>query len=169
MNAWTVPGRINSSPRSVRFGLTVTTVGRTSTALSLAKELRAITRSISPQAARTTATVNKATRYGFILREGSDMSALRCLHGVCRLTSMNERKHRRHEEQGGNRGKDEAADDGAPQGCVLFAAVPEAQRHRNHADNHRGSGHQDRPDACESGLQRRLDRIVAGVHAFARK
>src|ERR1700722_7143751 len=112
MNAWTVPGSTSSSPRSVRSGFTVTTVGRASIALSLANELRAITRSISPRAASTTAMKNNASRYGLIFLEESDMSALRSVRGVRRDSSMDNRKHRRHEEQGRDRGKDEAADNG---------------------------------------------------------
>src|SRR5580692_4137563 len=37
--------------------------------------------------------------------------------------SMHRRKYDRHEQQGGGGSEQQAADHGAPQGCVLFAAV----------------------------------------------
>src|SRR6202041_744379 len=169
MNAWTVPGNINSSPRSVRVGSTVTTVGKASIALSLASELRATTRSNSPQAASATATANKASRYEFILRERSDMRALRCVCRVRGLSSMNDRKQSRHKKQGCDRRKNEAADDRTPEGSVLLAALPEAQRHWNHSDDHCSRGHHDRPYTCESGLQSCLECTVARIHPFARE
>src|SRR5438094_2423418 len=43
----------------------------------------------------------------------------------------------RHDEQRGERGECQAADDRARQGCVLLTALAKPQSHRQHADNHR--------------------------------
>src|ERR1039457_4000873 len=54
-------------------------------------------------------------------------------------------------KQGGEGSQQQSADDGAPQRRVLFAAFPHAERHRQHAHDHGGGGHQDGPDAGVSG------------------
>src|ERR1700722_19417994 len=57
-------------------------------------------------------------------------------------TSMGAGKYHRHEEQCGDRGKQQSADDGAAQGGILFGPLAQAERHGNHTDDHRHGGHQ---------------------------
>src|SRR5580765_6734217 len=57
----------------------------------------------------------------------------------------------RHDEQRGEGGDDEAADDGAAERGVLFAALAEAERHGQHADDHGEGSHEDGAEARGSG------------------
>ena len=66
-----------------------------------------------------------------------------------------------HDEQGGWRCKQQAADHGARQGRVLLLAGA-ADRHRQHADDHRGGRHQHRADPGVAGIDRGLERVPAG-------
>ena len=45
----------------------------------------------------------------------------------------------RHNKKGGDGGKEQAADDGAAERRVLFAAFAEAERHGQHAEDHGGA------------------------------
>ena len=49
------------------------------------------------------------------------------------------------EEQHAQRGEEEAADHRDPEWGCLVAAFREAEGHRDHAGDHRGAGHEDRP------------------------
>ena len=49
-----------------------------------------------------------------------------------------------------------------PSGAFLLGALTESQSHRQHADDHGGGGHEDRPDAGVAGGERG----GSLVHAF---
>src|SRR5689334_12721680 len=51
--------------------------------------------------------------------------------------------HQRDDEERGERRQEQAADDGAAQRRVLFTAFTQAERHGEHADDHRAGGHDD--------------------------
>ena len=74
-----------------------------------------------------------------------------------RMTAQ-QAEHDRHEKQRGERGDHQAANDRAAERRVLLAAFPEAQRHRQHADDHGQRRHQHRPQAAHArfpgGMQR---------------
>ena len=94
---------------------------------------------------------------------------------LCRLSAMPESvqsraaerrawtmtEYRRHEEQCGAGGEDQAADHRAAERRILLAAFAHAERHRRHADDHRQRRHQHRTEADESGIHRRGERIGA--------
>src|SRR5580658_5013305 len=56
---------------------------------------------------------------------------------------VNDAEHHRDEEERRNGGEDEPADHGAAERGILFAALTQAQRHRQHADHHRERRHED--------------------------
>ena len=74
-------------------------------------------------------------------------------------------EHGRQDQQRGQRGGDQAADDGPAQRGGLLAALAQAQRHRHHAGDHGAAGHQDRPQpapgAVHGGLGRRRSALAA--------
>ena len=88
---------------------------------------------------------------------------------VQRAAPVNDREHGRHEKQRGDGRKNQAADDGASQRRILLAAIAQPERHRDHADDHGQGRHEHRAQPRESGLQRGLEGIIAGIHALARK
>ena len=59
---------------------------------------------------------------------------------------------RGNEDQGGDGGEEQAADDGAAEGRVLLAAFACAERHGDHADDHGEGGHADGTEAGGAGL-----------------
>src|SRR5437868_14477878 len=61
----------------------------------------------------------------------------------CIEVSVDHGHHDEREERGG----DHAADDRAAHRRLLLGAFAEAERERQHAEDHRGGGHQDRPQA----------------------
>src|SRR5260370_20627876 len=63
--------------------------------------------------------------------------------------------NRGHEEEGGRGGDQEASDDRSAQGGVLLSPLPEAERHGEHADQHRRPGHEHGPQARAPPGQRR--------------
>src|SRR5919197_156122 len=69
----------------------------------------------------------------------------------------------RHDDQRQQRRGDDAADDGAAHRRLLLRAFAEAERERQHAEDHRRGGHEDRPQAH---LARGDERLVA-AHAAA--
>src|SRR6267142_2994133 len=69
----------------------------------------------------------------------------------------------RHDDEREQRGGDDAADDRAAHRRLLLRAFAEAERERQHAEDHRGGGHEDRPQAH---LARGDQRLVA-AHAAA--
>ena len=56
-----------------------------------------------------------------------------------------------HEEERGEGGQGQAADDGPAQRGVLLAAFAQAQGHGQHADDHRQGGHDDGAQARQAG------------------
>src|SRR5579859_6246383 len=83
--------------------------------------------------------------------------------------SMGAGKYHRHEEQCGNRGKQEAADHRAAERRVLFGPFAQAERHGDHADDHRQCRHQYRAYAGRPGVESRPDRSLPLAHALPRK
>src|SRR5271156_3067704 len=77
-----------------------------------------------------------------------------------RIASMHERKYRRHKDKRRNGGKHEAADYGAAERRILFPTIPQAESHRNHADNHGQSSHADRAETSQPRLDRGQDSIL---------
>src|ERR1700730_16579634 len=152
--ACTVPGSTSSSPSGVRLGVTVTTVGIAACAVSLPSDERARPRLTSPHTAKVSATMNRNSQQRRNLRPkflsassalGSGIGNLHGMNRVRRGAPMNDREYGRYEKQGGDGCKEEAADDRAAQRCILLAAVPQPQRHRDHADDHGQGRHENRP------------------------
>src|SRR5262245_60468006 len=57
--------------------------------------------------------------------------------GFVAAVPVDEAENGGHEEEGSDGRADQAADDRAAERRVLLAAVPETERHRRHADDHR--------------------------------
>src|ERR1700732_1376553 len=79
------------------------------------------------------------------------VGGMRCLRkGVFgALLLVYHTKYHGNKHQGCDGGKDQAADHGAAERRVLLAALAEAERHRQHADNHGQRRHQHRTDTHE--------------------
>src|SRR6202030_4691268 len=78
------------------------------------------------------------------------------------------RKQVRDDQKGGRRCEQKAADDGAcERGALLLARA--ADRHRDHADDHRGGSHQYWPNAGMPGRYRSIEGLAAGELLLARK
>src|ERR1019366_10203484 len=88
---------------------------------------------------------------------GSEVGFRRRLWAVA---PVNDAEHYRDEEERRDSGEDQAADHGAPERRILFAALAQAERHRQHADHHRQRRHQHRAQTHESSLERGLRRIA---------
>ncbi len=73
---------------------------------------------------------------------------------------MQQAEERRHKEKCGDGGKQKAADNRAPQGCILLAAFAPPERHGQHADDHCERGHENGPEASEAGQQSGIRRRV---------
>ena len=71
----------------------------------------------------------------------------------------------RHEQQRRDGREQQAADDRAAERRVLLGAFADAERHRDHADDHRQRRHQHRPDPRGAGFERGRQRR----HAFVRR
>src|SRR5580658_7843889 len=69
------------------------------------------------------------------------------------VVPVNDAEHHRDKEERRNGGEDQPADYGAAERGVLFAALTETQRHRQHADHHRERGHEHRAQSHEPGLE----------------
>src|ERR1700682_2948479 len=63
------------------------------------------------------------------------------------IARVHNAEHRWHEQQGGTGGEEQAADHGAAERRILAGL----DRHRDHADDHRERGHEDRPGAAVTG------------------
>src|SRR5580692_3235338 len=72
---------------------------------------------------------------------------------------MQQAEHGRNKDECGNRGTEQTSDDGAPQRRILLAAVAEAKRHGNHANNHGECRHQNWPEARVACFDCGFDRI----------
>src|SRR5208337_494153 len=66
-------------------------------------------------------------------------------------------------------GEEQAADDGAAQGCVLLAAFAEAYSHGHHADDHCQCGHDYGTHAHEARLESRVGGAPPFVQLLSRK
>jgi hypothetical protein len=64
----------------------------------------------------------------------------------------NEREDSGHEEECGDCGKEQAADDCTAKRRILFATFAEAKRYGHHADDYGGGGHDDRTKPCGTGF-----------------
>ena len=73
-----------------------------------------------------------------------------------------------HDEQSGRSSEQQPADDGAGQGRVLLLAGA-ADRHRQHADHHRGCRHQYRANPGVAGVDRGLEGVLARKLLFMGK
>src|SRR4051812_41348765 len=100
-----VPGRTTSSCGAPGVGVITSTVGTARSRVSLATTARARARLLTPQNASPIAMTMNATPPSSAPRDlGFDMRSF--------LPTVQQREHRRHEEQGRHRGEREAADDG---------------------------------------------------------
>src|SRR5262249_10183666 len=66
---------------------------------------------------------------------------------------QNAEEHR-NEEEGRRRREKETSDHGPAERGVLLAAFPQTESHRNHSNDHRERGHDDRPKPGEPGGRR---------------
>src|SRR5882724_820945 len=88
------------------------------------------------------------------------MQVLRCGVRDDAMLLVYHTKYHGNKHQGGDGGKDQAADHSATERRVLLAALAEPQRHRRHADDHGERRHQNGAEADEPGLQRGSDGIA---------
>ena len=65
---------------------------------------------------------------------------------------MQKGKDRGHKDEGGDRREGKSTDDGTAERGVLLAAIAEAERHGNHADDHGEGGHADGTEARGAGF-----------------
>src|SRR5579862_2518515 len=182
-----MPGSTSSLPASLSCGLAVTTVRTAFSAVLLRSSDRVWTRLTMPQTARTRATMATIRPNCFTLNVSLRRSSALCCSTMCVLhltvivaavagnrrsrlfAAVNDYEYRGHEKQGREGGEYQPADDGAAQGSVLLAAFAQPESHRNHADDHRGRGHDDGAQAGKSGLESGLPSGVALVHLLARE
>ena len=90
----------------------------------------------------------------------SDRAAARLASTVVKHAENDRNEHQRCDGC-----TDQAADHGAAERRVLFAAFAEPERHRRHADDHGERRHQHRTEADEAGFERRRDRVAAFARA----
>src|SRR5690606_3114092 len=131
-------------------GVTTLTLGMACSLVHCLSFSSVLARLVMPAATMTTATVaasaplmRRVRLAGRGLTDSGDIQfsdgGLCCpVHAVA---SMDDAEHDRDENQGGDGGEDQAADDGAAQRRILFAAFAKAERHRRHADDHGKCGH----------------------------
>ena len=81
-----------------------------------------------------------------------------------RSPAIDDGVHAGHEEQGEERGHEQAADDGATQRRILGIA----RRHGHHPDNHGRGGHEHRTEAGLPGFDRGPQRVAVLLEPFAR-
>ena len=75
----------------------------------------------------------------------------------------------RNEKEGKEGGDQQAPDYRTSKGCVLFAAVAQPQRHRQHAEDHGQGSHQDRPESCKARGMGRFARVFSKAELFVGK
>src|ERR1700685_2707296 len=97
---------------------------------------------------------------------GSDAGVGR---GLWTVVAMDDTEHDRDEEERRDGGENEPTDHGAAERGILLAALAQAERHRQHADDHCQRRHQHGTQTHESGLERGLRRIAKLVEPLARK
>src|ERR1700719_2341962 len=88
---------------------------------------------------------------------------------IATVLTVYETEDNGNEDQRGHGCERQSADDRATERCVLLAALPQAQRHRRHADDHGERGHQDRTKAYEARLEGSSDRVAELLEALARE
>ena len=65
---------------------------------------------------------------------------------------MQQCKHRGNKEERGHRGAKQAAHNRAAERGVLLASITQTKSHRDHADDHGESGHENWPKTGEAGF-----------------
>src|SRR5882762_10144971 len=96
-----------------------------------------------------------------------ELSRNRSLRGPLAVARVYEAEHDRNKNQRRDSRENEAADHRAAERRVLFAALAQSQRHRQHADDHRQRGHQHRAETHHTCLQRRGSRVTEMLEALA--
>ena len=71
--------------------------------------------------------------------------------------------HDGHDEQREQRRRDQAADHGPCHWCALFGTFTNREGQRQHTENHRDRGHDDRPQADAPGTEQRLGAFHAAL------
>src|SRR6266704_2814575 len=66
---------------------------------------------------------------------------------ACGPARLQDGEHGGKDGEGRERGDGQPADDGPAEGSRLLGSLSEADRHRDHAGDHRGARHQDGPEA----------------------
>ena len=74
--------------------------------------------------------------------------------------AVHDREEGRHEEESGDGGQQQSADDGAAEGRILLAAFAQAEGHGHHADDHGQGRHEHGAEADEAGIERGLARVA---------
>ena len=80
---------------------------------------------------------------------------------LSRVLALENGENRRQDDQRRDGPARQAADDGASERGGLRAAFPEADRHRQHARDHRAARHQDRPQPARRPRDRRIRHVGA--------
>src|SRR5919109_4302131 len=152
--AWMLLGSVRSLGPSARRGVaTLTDTTPASGAVAAAtRSARSRMRGTTPMTTSVTPSATPISRphpffdsgIGRILREKV----------LARRTPAQDAVDDGNQEERGECRHREATDDRAPQRRILLAALPEAQRHRQHADDHRERGHQDRAQSRGAGSER---------------
>ncbi len=75
----------------------------------------------------------------------------------------------RDEKQRRHRGEEQPANNGAAERRILFSTFSQADRHREHSNDHRQSGHQDRSESREPCLHGRFDCRASCGQSFFRE
>ncbi len=94
-----------------------------------------------------------------------------CVLNVCSLltpadcrpllvTRMEQAEHCRNKEESRGRCTQQAADNCTPERSVLLSAFTQADRHRNHADDHGESGHNHWPESGGASFKSRFERTA---------
>src|SRR3984885_14778786 len=127
----------------------------------------------SPKATATTSASKRANvpaAFGLCLISG--IRNLRCW-GLRVATgsahSMQQCKHRGNKDERGHRGAKQAADNRGAERGVFLASITQTESHRDHADDHGESGHQNWPKTREAGLDGGLQRVSESRQALGGK
>ena len=163
-----VPGSGTSTSTGARFGRAVVTFGTRPSPPGRGCEPTPERGAVAParRGARSTNTATmtaRTTRRRAARRDGRPRALDDGLGGVLtrapgqrRLTGAAPQPavHDGDEEQGGEGGQEQPADDDAAERRILLAALPETERHRQHAEDHRHRGHEHRTQAHDPGVER---------------
>src|SRR5580704_1060133 len=105
----------------------------------------------NPKATATTSAAKRANlrrAFELCLVSGISVSGMRNLRfraSPIPASSMQQCKHRGNKDERGHRGAKQPAHHCAAERGVLLASITQTKGHRNHADDHGESGHQDWP------------------------